>query len=83
MQAVDGGAAAELAPSSCLSPLHWHQANLGSSRPGFYQAMVSQHRYTTRAVQTDVDARFALLRLNKVEGQLTLKNATCKRTICI
>lgn len=55
MQGVDGGAAAEFAPSSCLSPLHWHQANLGSSRPGFYQAMVSQHRCTTGTVQTGID----------------------------
>lgn len=34
-------APAEAAPTSCLSPLHWHQSNLGSSRAGFYQAMVS------------------------------------------
>lgn len=34
-------APAEAAPASCLSPLYWHQSNLGSSRAGFYQAMVS------------------------------------------
>jgi hypothetical protein len=31
----------EAAAASCLSPLHWHQSNLGSSRAGFYQALVS------------------------------------------
>jgi hypothetical protein len=42
--AVNGAAAGMLVeptPTSCLSPLHWHQSNLGSSRDQFHQAMVS------------------------------------------
>jgi hypothetical protein len=34
-------AAADCTPASCLSPLHWHQPNLGRGRDDFYQAMVS------------------------------------------
>jgi hypothetical protein len=43
LQAVPAKAAALAAavPSSCLSPLHWHQANLGNSSAKFYSAMVS------------------------------------------
>jgi hypothetical protein len=42
MLAVSRAAAAVLVePTSCLSPLHWHQSNLGSSRDEFHQAMVS------------------------------------------
>lgn len=35
-------AAVGVHPSSCLSPLTWHQANLGSSRGEFYHALVRE-----------------------------------------
>jgi hypothetical protein len=43
-------AAADRAPTSCLSPLHWHQSNLGRGRAEFFQAMVSAN--TSAAVHS-------------------------------